>query len=317
MLCINDLQMRWLSKSVTDTPGIICLMSNLLISASELDSKDRDRCAPCRRLGASEALWGRGLPPGSRAGQHCAEALTAAAPAAPAPCRAPPRRAIVGRHDETALARAAEEKDQHETEAATEAGGGLPATAAPLQKSATSSSLLRHVPARPSPRPTHDEDLGNYLLGAESQLLVHGLPRWADGRTAGWLLEAVAHVDGLQLLAVGDGPRGAGRARARRRARGLARSFARPPRAIPPDCRALHRGPYSACARRRLPAGYNLHIFRSDGAWLPCEATGRALPALPAPRRARRGAHPLTRQPRPPAAPSRGPPPSRAALWLQ
>jgi hypothetical protein len=173
VLCVNELQMRLLGKAATDTPGILCLVSNLLISANEFGTTER---AYVRALydGGSDVE-------GESDGEDEAE----------------DGRWSYG----TARAQASEKRERHVAHLVREPLAML----AGFGNNAHNGRPRRGRP--PQQRPLTDSalfDLSSYLLGAESHLVVHRLPKWAVGRTSGWLYAQLSAVDMVQLLAVRD-----------------------------------------------------------------------------------------------------------------
>ena len=155
-LCVNDLQMRWLARSITDTPGLISLMANLI--AEPLEHKEAKRLLKGEHL-LDHIEHVRKVAPASRADTGGLERELN---------RMPP----------TALERSASSSDAH---------------------------IAKRRASTPLPAPTSAAaDMRDYLLGAESQLIVSRLPAWAIGLRASELYDVFAQQDGLQLLAVSD-----------------------------------------------------------------------------------------------------------------
>mmetsp|Transcript_23606 Transcript_23606/g.59874 ORF Transcript_23606/g.59874 Transcript_23606/m.59874 type:complete len:1226 (+) Transcript_23606:65-3742(+) len=209
-VCINDLQMRWLGKSVTDTPGIICLMANLLVSSSELGTKDLNKTFG-NRLGenddeyALEEEEGDGDEEGVEEEQP-RESLSASGIPSPHP-----RLMRFQSQKDAAFLDAHASKRLFSYIPSRFGGGGGGGVEPARGSSHTFSHASRARNALPSRRHQHARnfvrapaDLASYLHGAEAQLIVGALPQWAVGRRASWLYEVFARLDGLQLLAVSE-----------------------------------------------------------------------------------------------------------------
>jgi hypothetical protein len=183
-LCVDDLQMRWVAKSLTDTPGIICLMANLLVTQSEITSKSQAVAAFDADIKAG-VTGASGMPPT----QLQSDGLDTNV-----------RRRLIG------IGKEAVHRGKDATDAVgralTQLGPGEPEQRAGTSAEAhvASASLRSSV----MPTPSHDEDLAAYLLGAESELLVDRLPSWAIDRPARWRFDVCAHIDSITLLAVSD-----------------------------------------------------------------------------------------------------------------
>mmetsp|Transcript_10374 Transcript_10374/g.30798 ORF Transcript_10374/g.30798 Transcript_10374/m.30798 type:complete len:1222 (+) Transcript_10374:115-3780(+) len=167
VLCMRDIEMRLLGKSVTDTPGIITLVANLLISGSEFGSEDRNQAFVLGEDIAADLVDTIGDVddgPGEDA-------------------RSAPASVV----DEGTSVNSGQQRAR--------------ASLNPFARANTNTGDRD----RSLYRSNHDDDRGEYLLGAEAQLLVQPLPSWCVGKPADMLYQRVQAVDGIQLLAVRDG----------------------------------------------------------------------------------------------------------------
>lgn len=189
-VCVNDLQMRWLAKSVTDTPGIICLMSNLLISVSTGESarklahglKEKARAASAVR-GAARGQEEDGEEDANQGASDVGHQS---------------KRGRLTRTNTGSVRFSTQQLDRLHRVYGSDA-------ALLRRNSKFGASRRRSASGLRTAVVGVDSDMLDYLLGAESHLHVSHLPPWAIGKQAATLFNVFAHMDGMQLLAVSDG----------------------------------------------------------------------------------------------------------------
>jgi len=169
VLTINDLTMRWLAKSVTDCPGIICLLANLLSSSSEWSHKATSQAlSMLSSFDMEHDEWE-------------IQPLDESDP-------------VYGINDGTA--RGGGGQGGHDVDMTTGGSGGGARGAR---------SDTRGGDAADSQQRWRGSDMREYLVGAQSQLLVHKLPDWSLDKEAKVLYQMMTMVDGIALLAVKHG----------------------------------------------------------------------------------------------------------------